>query len=61
METYFQDSVSCMGCHDIARDKKLDFVWFIYVRAFAPNDDHLIEVNKLFKQMRTTKSRKIDK
>lgn len=37
METYFQDSTtsSCMACHDKARSAKLDFVWFVKLRAFS--------------------------
>lgn len=37
METYFQTSArtSCMRCHDIARESKTDFVWFIQLRAFT--------------------------
>jgi len=33
METYFQEGVSCMTCHDVARGKKMDFVWFVHLRA----------------------------
>jgi hypothetical protein len=35
METYFQESVStsCMTCHDAARRKGTDFVWFVQFRA----------------------------
>ena len=34
METYFQKSAatSCMNCHDIARRKGTDFVWFLLLR-----------------------------
>src|SRR5262249_13319206 len=33
METYRQKTDSCMACHDTAREKKTDFVWFIQLRA----------------------------
>ena len=35
METYFQKSAatSCMACHDAARRKGTDFVWFLHFRA----------------------------
>jgi len=37
METYFQQpAASCMRCHDTARANKLDFVWFVPLRAFSP-------------------------
>lgn len=37
METYFQKSVStsCMNCHDTARHRGTDFVWFLQLRAFG--------------------------
>jgi hypothetical protein len=38
METYFQQtSQSCMTCHDLARRRKLDFVWFVPLRAYNPD------------------------
>lgn len=37
METYFQKTQSCMRCHDDARDRKTDFVWFVHLRAFSEN------------------------
>jgi len=35
METYFQKSpsTSCMGCHDVARRRGSDFVWFLQLHA----------------------------
>jgi hypothetical protein len=35
METYLQSNVStsCMACHDVARRKGTDFVWFLQLRA----------------------------
>ncbi|MBV8140656.1 MAG: hypothetical protein JOZ60_01255 [Verrucomicrobia bacterium] len=35
METFFQKSAatSCMACHDVARRKGTDFVWFLQLRA----------------------------
>jgi hypothetical protein len=37
METYFQKSAStsCMTCHEAARRKGTDFVWFLLLRAFG--------------------------
>jgi hypothetical protein len=37
METYLQSNVStsCMACHDAARRKGTDFVWFLPLRAIA--------------------------
>jgi hypothetical protein len=37
METYLQKNVStsCMACHDVARRKGTDFVWFLQLRAFG--------------------------
>jgi hypothetical protein len=39
METYFQRSAStsCMACHDVARRKGSDFVWFLQLRAQVQN------------------------
>jgi hypothetical protein len=39
METYFQKSAStsCMACHDVARRKGSDFVWFLQLRAQVQN------------------------
>ncbi|HEY0512212.1 MAG TPA: hypothetical protein VGH73_09925 [Thermoanaerobaculia bacterium] len=42
METYFQQtSQSCMKCHDLARRKGLDFVWFVPLRAYTPEGPRL--------------------
>lgn len=34
METYFQNDISCMACHNSARTQNLDFVFFPIVHAF---------------------------
>jgi hypothetical protein len=33
METYFQSSTSCMGCHDLSRHSNMDFVFFPMIHA----------------------------
>jgi hypothetical protein len=39
LETYFQNQVSCMSCHDTSRDQQnLDFVFFPVVHAFNHGD-----------------------
>lgn len=55
METYFQTSVSssCMACHDMARTSKTDFVWFVQMRAFPPEDeDVILELTKSLEQLK---------
>jgi hypothetical protein len=43
METYLQSnaSTSCMACHDVARRKGTDFVWFLQLRAFGEGRQRL--------------------
>jgi len=48
METYFQDSSSCMDCHDQARQIKTDFVWFINLRAQPPDPELFRRINRAF-------------
>ena len=49
METYFQDVMSCMECHDGARLALTDFVWFVNLRAQPPDPGMTRRMNLAFR------------
>jgi hypothetical protein len=57
METYFQDRASCMICHEPARLRKTDFVWFVNVRAFPPSEPAFNAIAHELDTLRKTKLR----
>ena len=51
METYHQTDSSCMDCHDRARQRKTDFVFFVHLRAEPPDPQLFQEIAKEFSAM----------